>query len=72
MFLEIDDFTAIGNSNWKHWSILHINSDLSNFFYDFHSFNYLSENDMFAIKMWGRLECYEELRLVGITTSVGH
>lgn len=40
--------------------------------YDVHSFNNLSEHDVFSIEPLGFLRTDEELRSVGIRTGIGH
>lgn len=43
-----------------------------NLLYEIHSFNNLTKHDMLSIQPWGRNGSDEELRAIGIGTSIGH
>lgn len=65
-------FTAIKNVHWKTGSVLSVCRDLGNFFDNMHTFNNLTKNYMFAIKMWTLFESNEELAAISSRTSISH
>ena len=66
------DLTAVDNGDTFLWLVLDVASEFLNLLAYLVAGLHSAEDTVLAIKVWGGIESHEELRAIGVFTSIGH